>query len=53
MSASGPMAVVEAVWCAGFAETFAAAATRPEYLAPASFAPAIMGISRQRVMTVL
>ncbi len=53
ISASGSMAVAEAVWCAGFTETFAAAATRPDYLAPASFTPALMGISRQRVLTVL
>ncbi len=31
VSASDARAVAESVWCAGFAETFAAAATRPEY----------------------
>jgi hypothetical protein len=43
----------EAVWCAEFTGTVAVAAERSDYLALASFAPALMGIDRQRVMTVL
>lgn len=53
IAATGARAAAEALWCAEFTETFVEAASRPDYLALASFGPALMGISRQRVITVL
>lgn len=44
---------VDAVWSSEFTQGFAALAKRSDYLALSAMTPALMGISRERVMTLL
>ncbi|MGO8856073.1 MAG: hypothetical protein ACLQO1_10235 [Steroidobacteraceae bacterium] len=50
---TGPAASEAAAWCTEFTKIFEGAAGRSDYLAMSSITSALMGISRQCVMTVL
>jgi hypothetical protein len=50
---AGPAASEAAAWCTEFTKIFERAAGRSDYLAMSSITSAMMGISRQCVMTVL